>query len=209
MSGATREWARGVLDAIFDFGRVTGSSRGAANRTVSVDLEGNLDQEERAETSTEDLWGSAAVQYRPADPDADGAAEALYVRRGNEMLPIATRDFRFQVDLEKGEVVVTNFSKEKPARVFLRADGTLVIEADEVRIGDAGASNTIALGDRVKSHLDDLKTWLDGHVHGYSWTGTAGVQLTSPPTVQATPPWLPLDTSPTVPDVESRHLVED
>lgn len=206
---SAREFVFGVLDAIFDFGRITGTSQGGTNRTVAVELEGNVDQEERAETSTEDLWGAAAVQYRPADPDGNGAAEVLYVRRGNEMLPIATRDFRFQVDLEKGEVVVTNFSREKPARVFLRADGTLVVEADEVRIGDASAAHTIALGDRVKSYLDDLKTWLDTHTHGYQWTSSPGVQLTSPPTTTATPPWLPLDASPAVPDVESRHKVED
>lgn len=205
MSKATREWARGVLDALFDFGRVTGSSRGGTHHTVAVDIEGNLDQEERAETASEDLWGAAAMQYRPADPDADGAAEVLYVRRGNEMLPIATRDFRFQVDLEKGEVVVTNFSKEQPARVWLRADGTLVVEADEVRIGDAAATHTIGLGDVIKGHLDDLKSWLDNHTHAPGSFTAGATPVTG---ISGVPFQLPPTPSPTVPDVESVHKVE-
>lgn len=203
MSGAARKWVFEVIEALFDFGRVTGTHRGSSTKSIAVDIEGNVDQEDRAETSREDLWGSAAMQYRPADPDGDGAAEVLYVRRGNELLPIATRDFRFQVDLEKGEVVVTNLDKTKPARIWLRADGTLTIEADEVRIGDAAAGSTIGLGDAIKGHFDAQKSWMDAltlPVTGTANLGTGAVTGTAGP---------PVSPSPTVPDVESRHKVEN
>lgn len=199
-----RAFARALIDGLIDFGRIVRTRVGGESHTVAVEIEGNVDQENRAEAATEDLWGSAAVQYRPADADSSGAAEVVYVRRGNELLPIATRDFRFQVDLEKGEVVVTNFDKTKPARIWLRADGTVVVEGDEVRIGDAAASSTIGLGNAIKGHFDAQKSYLDGHTHaagtllapsgGGAVTGATGV---------------PASASPSVPDVESRHKVEN
>jgi hypothetical protein len=197
---ATRGFVFGVLAGLFDFGRITGTKRGTTNKTIALDFEGNVDQEDRAETESADVWGCSAMQYRPADPDGDGAAEVLYIRRDGELLPIATRDFRFQVDLEKGEVVVTNNDKTKPARIWLKADGTLTIEADEVRIGDAAASSTIALGDAVKNHFDSIRSVFNSHIH----TTTATVGLAGPATVS------PSTTSfPTTPDVESRHKVEN
>ena len=124
------------------------------------------------------------------------------MRRGNELLPIATRDFRFQVDLDAGEVVVTNFAKSKPARIWLRADGTLTIEADEVRIGDAAASSTIGLGNAIKGHFDAQKSYLDAHTH------VAGT-LASPSGGVTGATGVPSSASPSVPDVESRHKVEN
>jgi hypothetical protein len=201
---ATRGFVFGVLAGLFDFGRITGTKRGTTNKTIALDFEGNVDQEDRAETESADVWGCSAMQYRPADPDGDGAAEVLYIRRDGELLPIATRDFRFQVDLEKGEVVVTNNDKTKPARIWLRADGTLTIEADEVRIGDAAASSTIALGDAVKNHFDSIRTTFNNHTHvagtlvapsgGGAVTGLSGTTATQ---FAATP------------DIESRHKVEN
>lgn len=199
-----RSWVRRVVDGMFDFGRIARSAL-EGQGTVVVDIEGDVDENgEPDELATSDLWGCSALQYRPADPTDDGAAETIYLRRGDELVPLATRDFRFQVDLDKGEVVVTNNCPDKPARIWLTAAGKVIVEADEVRIGDGAAAHTIGLGDRIAQHLADLKSYIDGHTHTAVTTATIGAgETVGVVTVSA-----PRGPSPVVPDVESVHLVE-
>jgi hypothetical protein len=174
---ATRGFVFGVLAGLFDFGRITGTKRGTTNKTIALDFEGNVDQEDRAETESADVWGCSAMQYRPADPDGDGAAEVLYIRRDGELLPIATRDFRFQVDLEKGEVVVTNNDKANPCRIWLKANGHVYVEGVEVRLGSTSASDAVALAPAVNSRLDDIAEALDALAGGIPVPNDGGAAI--------------------------------
>lgn len=203
---SARDLLLGVLEGILDFGRVTATSQSGSNKTVAVTLEGNAAAgATAAETrATQTLWGNAAVQMRPK-PDTAGSFEVVFLRRGEEMVPLASREIRWQVDLAEGDVCIRNLDGTKPVRLWLKADGTALLEADEVKIGDSGATQAIGLGTAIKGHFDALKTYIDAHKHVYV-DDAAGAQLTTPPC--SAPPAV-LDPSPSVPDVESRHKVEN
>lgn len=201
-----------ALASVFDFGHVAATSLASATRQVLATLEGHADDDEgtNAESRVSTLWGHAAILMRPKAPTTspDGRCEVFFVRHGDELVPVASRDLRWQVDLAEGDVVIRNLDGTNPVRLHLLADGTAVLEANTVKIGDAGATEAIGLGTAIKGHLDALKTWADAHTHGY--LGDSAVPaLTTPPTTIVAPPNLPLDTSPSVPDVESRHKVEN
>lgn len=198
-----RDYARNAADTAFSFARVTASALGAASSLV-LDIILAEDDDETGETQDEaEVYGEAALLFRPADADASGAPEVVVMRHGDERIVIATKDRRWQVELEKGDVCVRAMGENKP-RLFLRADGMCVLEADEIKLGDAAATNTIALGDVIKSHFDALKATFDAHVHTATTTATVG--LAGPATVTVAAPTTSFDATP---DVESRHLVED
>ena len=203
-----RGLARDAADTALSFARVTASSILSRAKSLALDLLIAEDDDDSGEEMPgAEVYGEAALLHRPADPDASGAPEVIVWRHGDERIVIATKDRRWQVELEKGDVCLRAFGNGAP-RLFLRADGTAVLEANEIKLGDAAATEAIALGTAVKGHLDALKTYLDAHTHGY--LGDSGTPaLTSPPTTTPAPPWTPLDPSPTVPDVESRHKVEN
>ena len=203
-----RDYARDAADTALSLARVTASSIASAASSLLLDILLAEDDDESGETMDgAEVYGEAALLFRPADPTTAGAPEVIVWRHGDERIVIATKDRRWQVTLDKGDVCLRAFGENKP-RLFLRADGTAVLEADEIKLGDASATQAIALGTAVKGHLDALKTYLDAHTHGY--LGDSGAPaLTSPPTTTPAPPWTPLNTSPTVPDVESRHKVEN
>lgn len=192
-----------LVDALFDYGRVRGSVQTANAKTVTIDVEGAVgaSSERRA---GQGFWGHAAVMARPKAPTTspEGSCEVIYLRRGEEMVSIASRDLRWQVDLSEGDVVIRNLDGTNPVRLHLLADGTAVLEANTVKIGDASATEKIGLGTAIKSHFDSLKTYVDNHVH-VAGTLVAGMTAVTGAT------GAPSSSSPSVPDVESRHVVEN
>lgn len=189
-----RDYARDAADTALSLARVTASSIASAASSLLLDILLAEDDDESGETMDgAEVYGEAALLFRPADPTTAGAPEVIVWRHGDERIVIATKDRRWQVELEKGDVCLRAFGENKP-RLFLRADGTAVLEADEIKLGDAGATQAIALGTAVKGHLDALKTWADAHTHPDPVSGNTGT---------------PTAPSPTVPDVESRHKVEN
>lgn len=207
---AARDAMFGMIAGLFDFGRVGATTLSERARQVLATIEGNDDGRGRVERVRNlPLWGHAALLFRPkqATTSPDGVCEVFYVRRGDELVPVASRDLRWQVELEEGDVVLRNMDGTKPVRLWLRADGTALLEADTIKLGDSGATEKIGLGTAIKGHLDALKNWADAHTHGY--LGDSGVPaMTTPPTTVILPPNTPFNPSPSVPDVESRHLVE-
>jgi hypothetical protein len=202
-----RDGVMAMLDAMLDVGRVTASSVGSAAKSVLVTIEGAGTGEQREQREGQALWGHAAILARPKPPTSSpsGHVEALFLRRGEELIPIATRDLRWQIDLEEGDVVIRNLDGTKPTRLHLLASGVAVLEADEVRIGDSGATNTIGLGDVIKNYLTTLRSELETlrAAHNTHNHPTAPVGVVSPPSVL-----MPVSFS-SVPDIESRHKVEN
>lgn len=191
-----------ALAAIIDFGKVVASSLSSSAKSLLATIEGASGGGTAERVEGQQVWGHAAILWRPRVD-----TEVLFVRSGDELLTLASRETRWQVELSEGDVCVRNLSGTKPVRLWLKADGTAVLEADEVKLGDSGATEAIALGTTLKSHLDSLKSYIDGHTHGYV-DDSAGPQLTSAPvSFYAVPPGTPAP-SPSVPDVESKHKVE-
>jgi len=199
-----REYARGAADTVLAFARITGSSLLSAAKTLALDLIVAEDDDETGETMpAAEAWGEAALLFRPAAADATGATEVIVWRHGDERIVIATKDRRWQVELNEGDVCLRAFGENKP-RLFLRADGTAVLEADEIKLGAEGATNSIALGDAIKTHFDNLKSTFDAHIHTATTTATVG--LAGPATVTVLAPTTSFNATP---DIESRHKVEN
>lgn len=182
------------IESLLDWGIAKASSISASVKDVLVTVLGD-DGDEIEEVVEQVLSVDAAVLVRPAAPTNDGAMEVLFVRRGEERTTIATRDPRWQVDLEEGEVVVRAFASGA-ALVRIRPDGTIVLAGD-VAMGADTATEAVVLGTTLKSYLDANKTWQDTHTHPFVATGAVS------PTAVPTAP------SPTVPAIEStRHTVD-
>ncbi len=146
-----REETRGFIDSLLELGRVTASKLSGSLKNVLVTITGIEDADGGDETRTDQpLYGHAGVLVRPAAPSSDGAFEVVFVRHGEDLLPIAHRDTRWQVDLEEGEVVVRALGSSA-ARIHLRTDGT-------IRLVSSDASESAVLGDSQNSALD---TFLD------------------------------------------------
>lgn len=194
-----------ALDALFDFATAVGSAASDVGEYL-LNLRGAGTDDDPDETADDVIpYGHASILYRPAPEDADGGCEHLFIRRGDELVPVASRDIRWQIDLEEGEVVVRSFGSGA-AYIRLRPDGSIVMEGD-VNIGAAGATEAVVLGTTLKGHLDDLKLHIDGHTHGFAWTAAAGSAVTTAPS--SVPAGVPVDLSPVVPTIESsRHTVD-
>lgn len=193
-----RNAAHDALASLLDFGRVVASSLSSSAKNLLATIEGASGGGSAERVERQQVWGHAAVLWRPP-----GDTEVLFVRNGDELLTVASRETRWQVELSEGDVCVRNLTGDHPVRLWLKADGTAVLEADTVKIGDSSATEAIALGTTLKSHLDALKTAFDAHTHtagGYAIPGPIAVTGVS---------GAPVSPSPSVPDVESRHKVEN
>lgn len=177
---SVRAWIEETLAAILDFGKITKTGQGLLN-SVQADVEVAGDSAEDQE-----LWGLAPVLYRPTDPDPTGYCEALIFRRGDEKVIIGTKDRRYQVSLEKGDVVITSLSLTTPTRVKLLADGTCIIDASSIKLG-ASAAQFVARADKVDTELKKLWQALDTHIHPMGAEfGTGAGALTAPPSARLT-----------------------
>jgi len=200
-----REYARDAADTAIAFARVTASTIASTTKSLLLNVIATEDDDETGETQDEaDVYGEAALLWRPADADSNGAPEVVVMRHGDERIVIATKDRRWQVELAKGDVCVRAMGADKP-RLFLRADGTAVLEADTIKLGDSAATEAIALGTATKNYLTTLHSELEvlraayiAHNHP-----TAPVGPVSIPSVLVASAF----TSP--PDIESRHKVEN
>lgn len=198
------------VGTLLDFGRVAATSVLSAAKTVAATIVGDEDPDGDEKLDASELWGPAPLLYRPQDPDDDGACEALFIRYGDERVVVATKDRRFQVEPAEGEVrvVALGADGDRQAQVILQADGTAIVQAVEVRIGSSDAAETIGLGTAIKNHFSSIKSYIDAHTHGPGTfvtavgSGGGGGAVTGSSGA-------PSSASPSVPDVESRHKVED
>lgn len=171
---------REVLRSLFGFGRVKGSDVSAERNTVRVTIEGvpGLDLEDQ------ELWGSAALLMRPADPDADGrGAEVLFLRLGDELVAIASRDTRNQVSLSKGEVVLRALAGA--AKIGLKTNGELHLNGEDepIALGDSTDTRISA----IESKLNSLIAIFNAHVHAGVTTGGGSSAVSPTPETTLTP----------------------
>lgn len=195
-----RNAAHDAFASLVDFGRVIASELSGSAKNLLATLQG-AEGEGAERVENQQVWGHAAILWRPV-----ANTEVLFLRNGDELLTVASRETRWQVDLAEGDVVIRNLNGSTPVRLTLKSDGNCVLEADLIKLGDSGATEAIGLGTAIKGHLDSLKTHLDTlqtvlgtHTHagvtvGPGVTGVSAAVFPTPPTV---------------PDVESRHKVEN
>lgn len=164
-----RSYARGAADTALAFARVTASSILSNAKSLALDLLVAEDDDETGETMpAAEVYGEAALLHRPADPDATGAPEVIVWRHGDERIVIATKDRRWQVELEKGDVCLRAFGDGAP-RLFLRADGTVtlegttvVVDSDDIRLGGSGPlPSAVALATPTDQRNDAVAAALD------------------------------------------------
>lgn len=177
-----------AVQGLVDFGIVRASAVTDTVKQVIVTVLGVEDEDGNEQRSEQTLYGNAAVLLRPAAPDGETGMEVVFVRSGDDMVPIAHRETRWQVELEEGEVVIRALA-DGAARVRLKPDGTAVLEANDIRLGSDGASEGVPLG-------DSLKNYIDNHKHGFvDSVGTAAtptpglttVPVVAPPTPAGIP----------------------
>lgn len=157
-----RERVMGMLHDVFTFGKITASAIGVLKNSLTVSIEADDGETD----GSHEVWGSAPVMWRPVDPDLTGECEVLFARLGDEKIAFATRDLRWQISVEKGEVIITSMGSTTPAYVHLKPDGTVVLSALVVKIGSDAAAQSIPLGTL-------LQTWLSTHTHA-TGTGPSG-----------------------------------
>lgn len=208
-----RPYLQGMIESLVDVGHVVSTTIADAASSVILRVSGIGPAEDQEADDGDDVaeeldaesWGEANVLSRPLDPNGDGECEVLFVRNGDKLEIVGFRDRRYQVTLEKGEVLVRNLHADASKRAFIKLtkDGECFIDAVKVYVGTAGATEKIALGTALKNFLTDLKTWMDSHIHSAITTATVGTGSVGTVTVAA-----PTSSSPTIPTIESRHVVE-
>lgn len=123
--GAILRAARGrVADWAFGFGRIVGTVLGERARGIYAAVQGIGEDEDDdggvEGSATDPLFSAIGVVARPRVPveadqatgtEPEGACEAVFARFGDELVPIAYRDFRLtaRVNPKDGEVCVVGY----------------------------------------------------------------------------------------------------
>lgn len=207
---SAREEIEQAVQGLIDTGSVQDSAQTATNQ-VTVTIRGvELDADDggNEQRSAQPLYGNGGVLVRPA-AESDGVSmEVVFVRSGDDMMPIAARETRWSVELEEGEVVVRALSDDG-GRIRMKPNGDVIVETGgTIKLGSEDASEGASLGSALKS-------WLDGHTHAYIDTVFSGTGTSTPTPSLSTPPTgaanaaisagLPADESP---DPSTKVLVE-
>ena len=148
----TRSRTVEVLSDLISFAKLT-KSRLGGSKSTEVQLQASDD--DGAEDAAE-VWGDAALLSRPV-----AGAEALFIELGDERVVFATKDRRWQIACEEGEVVLRAMGAGSPAYVHLKPDGSCIIKATSVNLG-GGAEKFVALANLVE---DAIKNAITKHTH--------------------------------------------
>lgn len=140
-----------TLSDLLSFAKIVASGSGAS-QSAEVRIDAGPDDASRDQC---ELWGHAPLLYKPL-----AGAEAFYVELGDERVVLATKDRRYQVEIEAGEVVVRAMGAAAPAHLKLTPDGTCVVTALRIELGGGGASLAVALAPLVEAALKGLGTAL-------------------------------------------------
>lgn len=184
-----RAYVEERIAALLDFFKANDSSVGA-NNSVEIDVQGDTDdaltfeQYENAE-----IWDCPAVLWRPSDPDVNpltgGYCELLGLRSGDEIVVLAGKERRWQVSIDKGEVIVRGLA-ENSGYIRFKTDGT--IEAGSTGLDFVAlAAKVLTELQAVKTDLEAVKTIFDGHTHILTIAAQSGTGATGTAAVPATP----------------------
>lgn len=192
-----RDAAFGFIREAFSFGKVLATAISDTTLSLLAQVEGDEGDADNAPVD-DDVWGDAPLLYRPVAPDATGHCEALFYRLGDERVVIATKDRRWQISVEEGEVIVRSMGAGSPAYVHLKPDGSVIVSGATINLGGA-ATQYVALANLVASELGNVWKAIETHIH----TSAAPGSPTTPPTTIAAATvaagWFALATAVTVP----------
>jgi len=173
MANTIHETIAEYLDGVIDVGTIE-SAAGGANDGIEATITGYDDGEgEQEQQPGCELWSQAPLQFRPL-----ASTEVLFLRRGDEIIGIATKDRRVAVVIDEGEAVLTNLKTGSDAvRVRLRADGEIVLEGAAARFVDAGdaaalANKALALAQQTNDNFSTFRTAYLAHTHAVSGAAT-------------------------------------
>ena len=168
-----REAIIDTISELFRFGNVKASKSATLTKVVGLTVEGI---EGEASADDNDLWGHAPLLYKPADPAVDVLSggtqcQALFYQLGDRKAIFATRDLRWQIEVDDGEVVLRAMGAASPAYVHLKPDGSAKIVATTINLG-GNATNFVALANLVNTQINKLWKALDTHIHPVSGAAT-------------------------------------
>gem|GEM_PF-6419773 len=152
---------RDMLRSLFGFGTVQDSKLNSVNTVLVTIRDLGSDQD------AQELWGNAAVLFRPAAPDAAGSLEVAHLRVDDELVAFASRDNRNQLALAVGEVMVRGFGANA-ATVLLKPDGTAVVTSSAVQFtGDVQVDGDLTVDGEVSANaaLPATEVKLSTHIH--------------------------------------------
>jgi hypothetical protein len=165
-----------LIDTLLDFGKIVASSMSDKMKNVLVSVTGAETQYGAERADNQPLYAHAGVLFRPAAPSEAGVCELVYARVGDEMVPLATRDCRWQRDLEEGEVYMRSMS-DTSARIHAMPDGSSYTHATEIKLGSKDASEAVAIASKVEERLDKIAAALDTLCSTAPTTGDGGLAL--------------------------------
>lgn len=146
----TRDHVREVAAGMLDIAEAAGSTQsGAVSPTFTI--HGDQDGDGNLEEFDGETFEHAAILHRPADPGDGKGMELLVWRRGDEMVAIGSKDRRWMVELDAGEVILRAYGTSA-AKIRLKPNG-------DIYLGDT-ASQMVARADRVETAINTLRTAL-------------------------------------------------
>lgn len=140
---ATRAYVEEVAAGLLDFAVARASALSSGTKSLLLTLRGDQTGDDAHEEVEEcEVFGHAAIDWRPADPDGDDACELVIWRRGDELVAIGgSKDRRYQRDVQVGEVAIHAFG-DNAAIVLLKPNG-------DVTVSNANGSIELASGGDV------------------------------------------------------------
>lgn len=165
-----------AVQGLIDFGVVQASAITSTVKQVVVTVLGVEDTDGNEQRSQQILYGNAAVLLRPAEPENGVGMEVVFVRSGDDMVPIAHRETRWQVDLSEGEVVVRALG-EDAAKIRLKPTGEVVVESGSIKMGGDSVSDKPSLATKVDDQINTINRALDAFATAAAVTNDGGEAL--------------------------------
>lgn len=162
-----------MIDSVLTIADVVESAVGSVMRIVA----------DENEDGTPDVYASAegyehaAVIHRPVAESDDGAMETIAWRYGDEMIVVGSRERRWSIQVEEGDVVIRSYGDPTTAGyVHLKPDGEIVVRGGAIKLesSDGAATEGIGLGDAIKSVIDSMINTFNGHTHTDPVSGSTG-----------------------------------
>lgn len=164
-------------DGTIDFAEARDDDAG--DPTIST-LRGASDGESEHEDIPAAVFGVWCVLARPAAPSSSGACDLVILRRGDEVVGIASRDRRWVRELEPGEVLITAGHENGPT-IRITPDGDVTIEVPsgkKIRATAGGTTDEVAMAGKVEAELGKIR---DALAAAQAPAGTAQAPLVFTP----------------------------
>lgn len=163
-----------VIAGLFDFGRLRGS-RVTTSHQVVVNLRGIAGPRGNEDVDDCEHWGVAGVQSRPKPPSSSGgqerSAEYWFMRNNDELLAVASRDLRYLVNVEEGELAIHALGRDGATQAVVRCkpNGEVIVSGTTIYLGTT-ATDFVANARLVNAELVKIATAIQALSGSYVWT---------------------------------------